>query len=130
MSLLLRLAFWVATLFAFVMAILPQPPQIPGSPSDKLLHVTAFTMLALMAPLAYRAAPLLRIGLLLSAFGGLIEIVQTLPALHRDGDWIDWVADSAAAAAVLSLVALARQAQARRRAAAQAKSKADSASHA
>ncbi|HZF94022.1 MAG TPA: hypothetical protein VEZ20_04025 [Allosphingosinicella sp.] len=131
MTLLLRLAFWAALLFAFVMAVLPHPPNIPGSPSDKILHVTAFSVLALLAPLAYRAAPLVRIGLLLSAFGALIEIVQTVPSLHRDGDWIDWVADTAALAAVLSLVALARTAlQARMRTAAQAKSKADSASQA
>jgi hypothetical protein len=131
MTLLLRLAFWAALLFAFVMAVLPHPPNIPGDPSDKILHVTAFSVLALLAPLAYRAAPLLRIGLLLSAFGALIEIVQTVPSLHRDGDWIDWVADTAALSAVLSLVSLARAAaQASRRTAAQPKSKAESASQA
>jgi hypothetical protein len=130
MTLLLRLAFWAALLFAFVMAILPHPPSIPGDPSDKILHVTAFSVLALMAPLAYRAAPLLRIGLLLAAFGAVIEFVQTIPRLHRDGDWIDWVADTAALAAVLSLVALARAAQASMRTAAQAKSRAESASQA
>jgi hypothetical protein len=108
MTPLLRLGFWAALLFAFVMAILPHPPDIPGDPTDKILHVTAFSVLALMAPLAYRAAPLLRTGLLLSAFGAAIEIVQTIPRLHRDGDWIDWVADTAALAAVLSLVAIAR----------------------
>jgi hypothetical protein len=130
MTLLLRLAFWAALLFAFVMAVLPQPPQLPGDPSDKILHVLAFSVLALLAPLAYRAAPLFRIGLLLSAFGALIEVVQIIPSLHRDGDWIDWVADTAALAAVLSLVALARAAQASMRAAAQANSKAESASQA
>lgn len=130
MTRLLRLAFWAALLFAFVMAVLPQPPQLPGEPSDKLLHVTAFAVLALLAPLAYRAAPLLRIGLLLSAFGAAIEIVQVIPSLHRDGDWIDWVADTAALSAMLSLVALGRAAQPRRRAPAQANSKAESVSQA
>ncbi|HEX8191393.1 MAG TPA: hypothetical protein VF552_00690 [Allosphingosinicella sp.] len=130
MTLLLRLAFWAALLFAFVMAVLPHPPSVPGNPPDKILHVTAFSVLALLAPLAYRAAPLLRIGLLLSAFGALIEVVQLVPSLHRDGDWIDWVADTAALATVLSLVALVRNAQASMRAAAQAKSRADSASQA
>ena len=130
MTRLLRLAFWAALLFAFVMAVLPQPPQIPGEPSDKLLHVTAFAVLAFLAPLAYRAAPMLRIGLLLSAFGALIEIVQLVPSLHRDGDWIDWVADTAALSAMLSLVSLARAAQPRRRIAAQPNSKADSVSQA
>ena len=130
MTFLLRAAFWAALLFAFVMAVLPHPPNIPGAPSDKILHVTAFSVLALLAPLAYRAAPLVRIGLLLSAFGAVIEVVQTIPSLHRDGDWVDWVADTAALAAVLSLFALVRAAQASMRTAAQAKSRADSASQA
>jgi hypothetical protein len=130
MTLLLRLAFWTALLFAFVMAVLPHPPNIPGDPSDKILHVTAFSVLALLAPLAHRAAPLLRIGLLLSAFGALIEIVQMVPSLHRDGDWIDWLADTAALAAMLSLVAIARDVQAMIRAAAQARSRAEKASQA
>lgn len=130
MALLLRFAFWGALLFSFVMAVLPQPPQLPGGPSDKLLHVTAFSVLALLAPLAYRAASLVRLGLLLSAFGAAIEIVQMIPCLHRDGDWIDWVADTAALAAMLSLVALVRAGQSRMRTAAQANSSAESASQA
>lgn len=127
--LLTRLAFWAALLFSFVMAVLPRPPQLPGDPSDKILHVLAFSVLALLAPLAYRAASLLKIGLLLSAFGALIEIVQTIPSLGRDGDWIDWAADTAALMAMLSVVAIARD-QLSRRARAQAKSKAESASQA
>lgn len=124
---LLRFAFWSALLFAGVMAVLPHPPHIPGEPSDKVLHILAFSTLALLAPLAHARAPLLRIGLLLSAYGAVIEIVQLIPSLYRDGDWLDWVADTAALAAVLSFVAIVRD-QLRRRTAAQAKSRADSAS--
>ncbi|HEX8643940.1 MAG TPA: hypothetical protein VF702_08510 [Allosphingosinicella sp.] len=129
MRLLLRLAFWAALLFALVMAVLPQPPDVPGEPSDKVLHILAFSVLAALAAFAYRAAPLGRIGLLLSAFGALIEIVQSVPLLHRDADLVDWIADTAALAAVLSLFAL-RRAQERRRAAAQANSNAERASQA
>jgi VanZ family protein len=129
MLVLLRVAFWAALLFSFVMAVLPHPPDLPGDPSDKILHVLAFSVLAALAPLAYPAARPARIGLLLSAFGALIEIVQTIPSLHRDAELIDWVADTAALAAVLSLATLLR-AQLTRRAAAQAKSRADSASQA
>jgi VanZ family protein len=111
------------------MAVLPRPPELPGDPSDKILHVLAFSVLSLLAALAYPRTSLLRLGLLLSAFGALIEIVQTIPGLGRDGDWIDWVADTAALTAVLSLVAIVGD-QARRRASAQAKSRADSASQA
>ena len=32
---ILRFAFWAAVLFAFTMAVVPQPPQLPGAPSDK-----------------------------------------------------------------------------------------------
>jgi MYXO-CTERM domain-containing protein len=39
----------------------------------------------------------------------MIELVQTIPVLHRDGDWIDWAADTIAAALVLGLAALLRR---------------------
>lgn len=129
MLVFLRLAFWAALLFSFVMAVLPHPPDIPGDPSDKVLHVLAFSVLAVLAPLAYPATRPTRIGLLLSAFGAVIELVQAIPSLHRDAELIDWVADTAALAAVLSLVVLWRD-QLTMRAAAQAKSRADSASQA
>jgi hypothetical protein len=127
MILLLRLAFWAAFVFAFVMAVLPHPPNVPGDPSDKVQHILAFSVLALLAALAYPRSPTVRIGLFLSAFGAVIELVQLIPSLYRDGDWIDWVADTAALSAVLSLAAIARD-QVRRRAAAQAKRSAESAS--
>jgi VanZ family protein len=106
---LLPYAFWAALLFAFVMAVLPKPPQLPGQPSDKIQHILAFTVLAGLAAAAYPRTSLVRILLLLSAFGALIEFVQTIPALHRDGDWVDWVADTLAAAFVLGLAALVRK---------------------
>lgn len=106
---LLPYAFWSATLFAFVMATLPQPPQLPGQPSDKIQHILAFTVLAALAAAAYPRTRLLKIGLGLSAFGALIELVQTIPMLHRDAEFIDWIADTAAAAIVLALAALVRR---------------------
>lgn len=55
---LARPLFWAAALFAFVMAILPHPPQFPGEPQDKILHVTAFATLALLGSWAYPRAKL------------------------------------------------------------------------
>lgn len=101
---LLRFAFWAAASFAFVMAVLPQPPQLPGNPSDKILHILAFAVLALLAGPAYRAVPALRIVVGLSLFGGAIELVQLIPALNRDGEIVDWLADTASAALVLALL--------------------------
>jgi VanZ family protein len=105
---LLRLLFWSALVFAFVMAVLPHPPRLPGAPSDKIQHILAFSVLSTLAPLAYPRARLLGIALGLSAFGVLIEVVQAFPALHRDASVLDWLADSAAIAVVLGLVALIR----------------------
>lgn len=101
---LLILAFWAAALFAFVMASLPKPPQLPGQPGDKVQHILAFLVLAGLAAAAYPRAGLIRIGIGLSLFGALIELVQAIPALHRDSDPLDWLADTIAATFVLAAV--------------------------
>jgi VanZ family protein len=106
---MLPYAFWAAALFAFVMATLPKPPQLPGEPSDKIQHILAFTVLAALAALAYPRVSLPRIALGLSAFGALIEIVQMIPMLHRDAELADWIADTAAATLVLAIVLLIRR---------------------
>lgn len=106
---ILRFAFWAAVLFAFVMAALPQPPHLPGEPSDKLLHVIAFATLALLGCLAYPRVSLLKLALALSAFGAAIEAVQVIPDLNRDSEFMDWVADAAAVAIILVLVFLWRR---------------------
>jgi VanZ family protein len=106
---LLRLAFWCALCFAFVMAVLPHPPQVPGNPSDKVQHIIAFTVLSGLAGASFRETALLPVGLRLSAFGALIEIVQAIPVLHRDSSILDWLADSAAVLLVLLVVAFVRR---------------------
>jgi hypothetical protein len=99
-----RAAFWAAACFAFVMAVLPHPPQIPGEPNDKVQHIAAFATLALLGSFAYPRAALLRLLAGLSLFGAFIEVVQAIPELHRDSDVLDWLADTAAVAVVLLLV--------------------------
>lgn len=99
-----RLLFWAAVVFAFVMAILPHPPEVPGQPNDKVQHMIAFAMLGLLGIWAYANAALLHLLAGLSLFGGLIEIVQGIPALHRDRDVKDWIADTVACGAVLLIV--------------------------
>jgi hypothetical protein len=96
--------FWMAACFAFVMAILPHPPEVPGEPNDKVQHIVAFATLSLLGSFAYPAKPLLHLFLRLSLFGAFIEVVQAIPALHRDSDVLDWVADTAAVAVALVLV--------------------------
>jgi uncharacterized membrane protein (UPF0136 family) len=100
----LRLIFWAAACFAFVMAVLPHPPQLPGEPNDKVQHILAFVTLAAVGSLAYPAASSVRLLAGLSLFGAFIEIVQAIPMLHRDSQFLDWVADTAAVLVVLAAI--------------------------
>jgi VanZ family protein len=101
---LLRLLFWAAAAFAFVMAVIPHPPDIPGHPSDKIQHAIAFATLGLLGACAYRRTRVARLLIGLSAFGAAIEIVQAIPALHRDSDALDWLVDTLACGAALVLM--------------------------
>ena len=99
-----RAIFWAAACFAFVMAILPHPPEVPGEPNDKVQHIIAFGTLAALGSFAYPTTALLQLLLRLSLFGAMIEVVQAIPALHRDSDVLDWLADTAAVLVVLLIV--------------------------
>lgn len=101
--------FWGAFAFAVTMAILPHPPHLAiDSLGDKFEHSLAFSVLALLGSAAYPRMPLLRLGERLSFLGALIEVTQSIPALHRDCDILDWVTDTVAIVVVLTVVALAR----------------------
>ena len=104
----LRVAFWAALLFALVMASLPRPPAVPGVTSDKIQHILAFAVLDGLGSAAYAKLRALQLLLALSGFGAVIEFVQLIPALHRDADVVDWIADTAAAALVIAVFAAAR----------------------
>ena len=110
----LRALFWLAITFAVTMAVLPHPPRGPLDRfGDKVEHIVAFAVLALLANLGFRATPRRLLVERLSFLGAAIEVVQSIPALHRDCDVRDWLADTAAIVVVtLAFAALA----ARRRA--------------
>lgn len=99
-----RLIFWATAAFAFVMAVIPHPPHLPGEPNDKVQHIAAFATLGLLGAWAYARARLVGIAIGLSLFGALIELVQAIPALHRDSDVLDWLADTIACVVVLLVV--------------------------
>ena len=101
-----RFIYWAAMLFAFVMAVMRHPPMLPGEPSDKVQHIVAFIVLALLGRLAYPKTRKRDLLFGLMAFGALIEIAQALPIVHRDSDPLDWFADTAAALTVFVIVAL------------------------
>jgi VanZ family protein len=104
--LLARLAFWTAWLVSFTFAVRPLPFEIDVANSDKFLHILAFAVLSVLATLAFSKAPAWRVGLWLSAYGALIEIVQAIPILHRDSDIADWIVDTATVAIVLTVLKL------------------------
>ena len=93
----MRLLFWLALIFAVIMAELPKPPHLPiDDYGDKIAHVLAFATLAFLAALGFPAANRWRVAERLSFMGAMIEVVQSIPALQRDCDIRDWIADTLA----------------------------------
>ena len=101
--LLCALAFVAALGLTLVMALLPQPPELPMAMSDKVQHATAFAVLAGLGACAWPRR-LTQIAVVLIIIGGLIEILQMIPALHRDAEFADWATDVAATLAALLMV--------------------------
>ena len=98
---MVQAAFWLALATTFIFATMPAE-QVPHLvPWDKAEHFLAFYVLAVLGAMALPKRTLFVIGLGLSAFGALIEIVQAIPALQRDASFWDWVADTLAIAAAL-----------------------------
>lgn len=96
-----RIAFVISALFAFVMAALPHPPQLPGQPADKILHLLAFATLGVLAGIGFRGRSVAWLLAALAGFGATIEIVQAIPMLNRDSELADLLADIVAALAAL-----------------------------
>mgnify|MGYP000876023815 CR=1 FL=1 len=100
-------AFWLSLAGAVVLALLPTPPAMPTDQfGDKFNHMLAFAVMTALALAAYPQTPRLRIVERLSFLGALIEVGQSIPALHRDCDIRDWIADSLSILAVVAIAAL------------------------
>ena len=103
----MRLLFWLALTFAVVMADLPKPPKLMfDSYGDKFEHILAFSTLAALAALGFPATLRWRMAERLSFLGALIEVSQSIPALHRDCDIRDWIADTLAIVVVTAVMGL------------------------
>lgn len=103
-----KAVFWGTLLFTIVAAVMP-PNHTPHLlPWDKAEHFAAFYVLTILAAAAYPRTPLVILGLWLSLFGCIIELVQALPFIHRDCDIRDWVADTVAIIAASVPLVLAR----------------------
>lgn len=89
------------------LAFSPAPPPAADTGWDKANHALAFTVLAIVAELAFwprrRRAAVNALGLL--AFGAFIELVQSqIP--ERTGEWPDLLADGTGVTIGLALVAV------------------------
>ena len=100
-----RVAFYATSLVATVAALVPSVPFEPGFEySDKVQHFAVFFVLAGLALCGFPQAPRRLIVERLSFFGAAIEVLQSIPALHRDCDVFDWATDTAAAAVAVLLL--------------------------
>lgn len=107
---LFKLGFWIALSVALTMAFLPKPPKLAiDSFGDKFEHMLAFLVLTLLAQLGFAQTPRWRIAERLSFVGAMIEVVQSIPVLHRDCDIRDWIADTLTVVVVTALFGLFRR---------------------
>ncbi|MGN6375284.1 MAG: hypothetical protein ACTHMG_06985 [Sphingomonas sp.] len=104
-----RVLLAVAVAIAVVMALLPHPPHLPiDSLGDKFEHSLAFVVLTVLAVGAFPQVRVRLIGERMSFLGALIEVFQSIPALHRDCDVLDWLTDTIAISVTLLIVLLIR----------------------
>ena len=105
----IRLLYWLALAFALVMALLPHPPHLAiDAFGDKFEHMLAFSVLAILGAIGFPGIGLPLLAERLSFVGALIEVCQSIPALHRDCDIRDWFADTLAVVVALMLVRIFR----------------------
>lgn len=102
----LKLVLFLAAAFAFVMAVLPHPPRLPGDPSDKVMHVLAFLALGTLAAAAFPRRSIVWLTVALAFYGATIELIQAIPTLHRDSEIADFAADVIAGLLAVSSVRL------------------------
>jgi VanZ family protein len=98
--------------FALTMTHIPHPPPIGPQVSDKLIHFLAYGLLSGLLFLALwisrpnlRWLPLIVLGIIM-AYAAFDELTQ--PLFHRDCEFGDWLADSAAGVVAVSVLGLIR----------------------
>ena len=90
------IVFWLATIFAYISAILPAREAPHVTSWDKLDHMVAFFTITFLARAAYPRTLVVLLFAFLALFGAFIELSQATSFIHRDAEWDDWFADIAA----------------------------------
>lgn len=85
--------FLAAVAFTLYAALAPGDDTAGLIPWDKAKHFIVFYGLAFLAMLTLPKSRFWKIGMVLLGFGIAIEILQGLPAVGRDADVFDVVAD-------------------------------------
>ena len=78
------------------MLVLTLAPDDAGAvrfANDKIEHLAAFFVLAIIGMKGWSERPL-RLGICLLAVGAAIEVLQATPLIHRDAEFLDWLADA------------------------------------
>jgi VanZ family protein len=96
---LVFIVFLGASIFALAKALLPGDDSVGLIPWDKAKHFIVFYVLSILASLALPQSRLHRIGVVILAFGGAIEILQGF--VGRDASWLDLFADACGISAAL-----------------------------
>ena len=104
-----QMIFLVALIGTLIAAFLPDADAPTLGGSDKANHIAAFITLSILAAWAWPRVPLWRIGLVMSALGGMIELVQAIPIIARDAEWADWYTDTVASTTTLAIITLFRR---------------------
>jgi hypothetical protein len=99
----LSILFWLTLVLTLVMALLPASPVNLLAVGDKVLHIFAFSVLSLFASLAFPHRRVIELFAGLAVLGATIEAMQMIPALRRDAEFSDWLADCAAISTMLLL---------------------------
>jgi VanZ family protein len=105
-SIVLKGIFWLCFVAVNTLALSPAPYLPPLEIFDwwdKAQHAIAFAVLAVLAVLAYPEVSKLRIAVLLTGQGVLIELLQYHGG-YRFGDWQDAVADGVGVLLGLAMV--------------------------
>ncbi len=87
----MRAVFYVTLVAVLIVSLLPGNAGLPSTGWDKTNHVLAFAVLGALGAWAYPRHTV-RMVLFLMAYGGAIEVVQSLTP-YRFAEWSDLLAD-------------------------------------
>ena len=90
---LFRMLTLLVALAVVWLAVRPSTGMTTGLPWDKANHAAAFLVLTVLTGCGWPGIGLWRMAMLMLAAGIGIELVQGLPAVGRDADVVDVVAD-------------------------------------